>query len=68
MSALDLARCRFASTISAQIIFPAFSIGRASYLAVLEASWLKTGDDLYLWCASEARITLEEGCTQRVVD
>jgi hypothetical protein len=30
------------------IFFPAFSIGLASYLAVLEAQWLRTGDDVYL--------------------
>ena len=48
MSALDLARFQFAFTISAHIIFPAFSIGLASYLAVLEALWLKTGNDVYL--------------------
>jgi cytochrome bd ubiquinol oxidase subunit I len=46
--AIDLARFQFAFTISAHIIFPAFSIGLASYLAVLEALWLRTGDDLYL--------------------
>jgi cytochrome d ubiquinol oxidase subunit I len=48
MSALDLARFQFAFTISAHIIFPAFSIGLASYLAVLEALWLRTGKDVYL--------------------
>jgi cytochrome d ubiquinol oxidase subunit I len=47
-TALDLARFQFAFTISAHIFFPAFTIGLASYLAVLEAMWLKTGDDLYL--------------------
>lgn len=34
--AVDLARFQFAFTVSAHIIFPAFSIGLASYLAVLE--------------------------------
>ena len=48
MSALDLARFQFAFTISAHIIFPAFSIGLASYLAVLEALWLRTGRAIYL--------------------
>src|SRR3954468_17037105 len=38
--AVVLARAQFAFTISAHIIFPAFSIGLASYLAVLEALWL----------------------------
>jgi cytochrome bd ubiquinol oxidase subunit I len=46
-SALDLARFQFAFTISAHIIFPAFSIGLASFLAVLEGLWLWTGRDVY---------------------
>ncbi len=47
-SALLLARLQFAFTVSFHIIFPAFSIGLASFLAVLEALWLKTGRELYL--------------------
>ncbi len=43
-----LARIQFAFTISFHFIFPAFSIGLASYLAVLEGLWLKTGKQLYL--------------------
>jgi hypothetical protein len=35
-----LARLQFAFTVSFHIVFPAFSIGLASYLAVLEALWL----------------------------
>ena len=35
MSAIDLARLQFAFTISFHIVFPVFSIGLASYLAVL---------------------------------
>ncbi len=46
--ALLLARFQFAFTISFHFIFPAFSIGLASYLAVLEALWLRTGKPLYL--------------------
>ena len=34
-----LARLQFAFTVSFHILFPAFSIGLASYLAVLEALW-----------------------------
>ena len=45
--ALNLARAQFAFTISFHFIFPAFSIGLASYLAVLEALWLKTGRPVY---------------------
>ena len=47
-SALDLARFQFAFTISAHIIFPAFTIGLASFLAVLNALWLWRGDPVYL--------------------
>ena len=46
--ALLLARLQFGFTVSFHFIFPAFSIGLASYLAVLEALWLKTGKALYL--------------------
>jgi cytochrome d ubiquinol oxidase subunit I len=47
-TALILARAQFAFTISFHFIFPAFSIGIASYLAVLEGLWLRTGGDVYL--------------------
>ena len=47
-TALLLARVQFAFTISFHFIFPAFSIGLASYLAVLEGLWLKTGREVYL--------------------
>jgi cytochrome d ubiquinol oxidase subunit I len=46
-TALNLARAQFAFTVSFHFIFPAFSIGLASYLAVLEALWLKTGKPVY---------------------
>ena len=46
--ALLLARIQFGFTISFHIIFPALTIGLASYLAVLEALWLKTGGQEYL--------------------
>lgn len=45
--ALWLARAQFAFTISFHIIFPAITIGLASYLAVLEGCWLKTADPVY---------------------
>ena len=48
LDALILARMQFAFTVAFHIVFPAFSIGLASYLAVLEARWLKTGRELYL--------------------
>ncbi|MBN9601252.1 MAG: cytochrome ubiquinol oxidase subunit I [Afipia sp.] len=48
ISAIDLARAQFAFTMSFHIIFPAFSIGLASYLAVLEALWLWTGREVFI--------------------
>ncbi|MBX2879701.1 MAG: cytochrome ubiquinol oxidase subunit I [Granulosicoccus sp.] len=48
LSAETLARAQFAFTVSFHIIFPAFSIGLASYLAVLNGLWLKTQDQTYL--------------------
>jgi len=42
-----LSRIQFAFTISFHIIFPAFTIGLASWLAVLEWRWLATGDNVY---------------------
>ncbi|HEX8623869.1 MAG TPA: cytochrome ubiquinol oxidase subunit I [Allosphingosinicella sp.] len=47
-TALLLARAQFAFTVSFHFIFPAFSIGLASYLAVLEGLWLATGRARYL--------------------
>jgi cytochrome bd ubiquinol oxidase subunit I len=47
-TALLLARAQFAFTISFHFIFPAFTIGLASYLAVLEGLWLATGRATYL--------------------
>ncbi|MBB5045456.1 cytochrome d ubiquinol oxidase subunit I [Rhodopseudomonas rhenobacensis] len=46
--AVVLARAQFAFTMSFHIIFPAFSIGLASYLAVLEALWLWTKREVYI--------------------
>lgn len=48
LTAEMLARMQFAFTVSFHIIFPAFSIGLASYLAVLNAMWLRTRDETYL--------------------
>lgn len=45
--AIILARIQFAFTVSFHFLFPAFSIGLASYLAVLEGLWLKTGKGVY---------------------
>jgi len=46
--AFFLARIQFAFTIALHIIFPAFTIGLASYLAVLEWRWLRTKNKIYL--------------------
>lgn len=46
--ALNLARAQFAFVVSFHIIFPAFTIGLASYLMVLEGLWLKTDKPVYL--------------------
>ena len=54
--ALDLARFQFAFTVAFHIIFPAFSIGLASYLAVLNGLHLWTKDELYLQLFSYWRI------------
>ena len=43
-----LARMQFAFTVSFHIVFPAFSIGLASYLAVLNGLHLMTGRAVYL--------------------
>lgn len=48
LDALLLARIQFAFTVSFHFFFPAFSIGLASYLAVLEGLWLRTGKPVYL--------------------
>jgi len=45
--AVLLARIQFAFTISFHILFPVFSIGLASYLAVLNGAYLLTGKQVY---------------------
>ena len=47
LSALELSRIQFGFTISFHIIFPATTIGLASYLTVLEALWLWKRDATY---------------------
>jgi cytochrome bd ubiquinol oxidase subunit I len=47
LSALELARIQFGFTVSFHIIFPAITIGLASYLVVLEALWLWKRDPVY---------------------
>lgn len=47
LDAFHLARIQFAFTVSFHIIFPAITIGLASFLAVLEGMWLKTRNQTY---------------------
>ncbi len=42
-----ISRIQFAFTISFHILFPAFTIGLASWLVVIEALWLKTTNIIY---------------------
>jgi cytochrome d ubiquinol oxidase subunit I len=48
LDALLLARAQFAFTMASHIVFPAFTIGLASYLAVLEGLWLLIRRDVFL--------------------
>ncbi|WP_428484756.1 cytochrome ubiquinol oxidase subunit I [Rhodopila sp.] len=48
IDAFHLARAQFGFTVAFHIIFPAFSIGLASFLMVLEGLWLRTGKAVYL--------------------
>ncbi|MCE0506531.1 cytochrome ubiquinol oxidase subunit I [Roseivivax sp. GX 12232] len=47
-TAETLARFQFAFTVSFHIIFPAFSIGLASFLAVLNVLWVRSRNRVYL--------------------
>jgi cytochrome d ubiquinol oxidase subunit I len=47
LDALLLSRLQFAFTIAFHIIFPSFTIGLASYLAVLEGLWLTTRNEAF---------------------
>ncbi|MES1945030.1 ubiquinol oxidase subunit I, cyanide insensitive [Salinisphaera sp. PC39] len=44
---LLLSRLQFAFVVSFHILFPAFTIGLASWLGMLEFLWLRTGRDVY---------------------
>lgn len=55
LTPLELARIQFGFTVSFHIIFPAITIGLASYLVVLEGLWLWRKDSVYrdlyhFWC------------------
>ncbi|HTC72108.1 MAG TPA: cytochrome ubiquinol oxidase subunit I, partial [Solirubrobacteraceae bacterium] len=71
LSALQLARIQFGFTISAHIIFPAITIGLASYLAVLEALWLwkklRVYRDLYRFWSGIFAVNFGMGVVSGVV-
>ena len=71
MDALILSRLQFAFTIGWHIVYPSFTIGLASYLAVLEALWLKTGRQtfkiLYLFWLKVFAISFGMGVVSGVV-
>ncbi len=48
LTALELARIQFGFTIAFHIVFPAITIGLASYLVVLEGLWHWKGNAVYL--------------------
>ena len=47
LTALELARIQFGFTVSFHIVFPAITIGLASYLVVLECLWLWRREPVY---------------------
>jgi cytochrome d ubiquinol oxidase subunit I len=69
--ALLLSRLQFAFTIGFHIIFPAFTIGLASYLAVLEGLWLFTKKphfkNLYLFWVKIFALSFGMGVVSGVV-
>lgn len=71
LDAILLARIQFAFTISFHIIFPAFTIGLASFLAMLEFLWLKTNNqkfrELYKFWIKIFAVTFGMGVVSGVV-
>jgi cytochrome bd ubiquinol oxidase subunit I len=69
--ALLLSRLQFAFTIAFHIIFPSFTIGLASFLAVLEGLWLATRNEafkiLYLFWVKIFAISFGMGVVTGVV-
>ncbi|MBL0317955.1 MAG: cytochrome ubiquinol oxidase subunit I [Alphaproteobacteria bacterium] len=66
-----LARIQFAFTVSFHIVFPAFTIGLASFLAMVEWRWLKTGDkrfhDIYKFWVKIFAVAFGMGVVSGVV-
>jgi cytochrome bd ubiquinol oxidase subunit I len=71
LDALILSRLQFAFTIAFHIIFPSFTIGLASFLAVLEGLWLTTRNEafktLYLFWVKIFAISFGMGVVSGVV-
>jgi cytochrome d ubiquinol oxidase subunit I len=71
LDALILSRLQFAFTLAFHIIFPAFTIGLASFLAVLEGLWLLGRGDvfrrLYLFWLKIFAISFSMGVVSGVV-
>ncbi len=71
LDALMLSRLQFAFTIAFHIIFPSFTIGLASFLAVLEGLWLATRNEafkvLYLFWVKIFAISFGMGVVTGVV-
>src|SRR5213082_1503762 len=71
LDALLLSRLQFAFTLAFHIIFPSFSIGLASFLAVLEGLWLATRREafqrLYLFWLKIFAISFGMGVVSGVV-
>jgi cytochrome d ubiquinol oxidase subunit I len=71
LDALILSRLQFAFTIAFHIIFPSFTIGLASFLAVLEGLWLGTGNErfktLYLFWVKIFALSFGMGVVSGVV-
>jgi cytochrome d ubiquinol oxidase subunit I len=71
LDALILSRMQFAFTIAFHIIFPSFTIGLASFLAVLEGLWLATRREvfktLYLFWVKVFAISFGMGVVSGVV-
>jgi cytochrome d ubiquinol oxidase subunit I len=71
LDALLLSRLQFAFTIAFHIIFPSFTIGLASFLAVLEGLWLTTKKEafkaLYLFWIKIFAISFGMGVVSGVV-
>jgi len=69
--ALLLSRLQFAFTVAFHILFPAFTIGLAAYLAVLEGLWLRTRREafktLYLFWVKIFALSFGMGVVSGVV-